>query len=70
MMHLSLINHSAKISVFYGDVNRSGIYTNIIREQIPLDTIDFALICEKPSISAFSETARQLNFSKSGGCKK
>lgn len=45
-----------------GDVARSGIYTSLIREQTPLDSIDFDLICEKPQLMAFSrkERARSL----------
>lgn len=43
-------------------VERAGIYTSLIREQTPLDTIDFALIREKPQLMAFShaERAKQL----------
>lgn len=41
-----------------GDVSRAGIYTKLIREQIPLDTIDFELIKEKPQLMAFSRADR------------
>ena len=41
---------------------RAGIYTKLIREQVPLDTIDFELIKEKPQLMAFAkaERAKQL----------
>lgn len=49
-----------------GDVSRAGIYTKLIREQIPLDTIDFELIKEKPQLMAFTkaERAKQLGGAK------
>lgn len=48
--------------ILIGDVDRAGIYTSLIREQTPLDTIDFDLIREKPQLMAFSraERAKQL----------
>lgn len=44
------------------DVQRAGIYTQLIREQRPLSGIDFTLIMEKPQLMAFSkrERAKQL----------
>ncbi len=48
--------------ILIGDVDRAGIYTALIREQTPLNTIDFDLIREKPQLMAFSraERAKQL----------
>ena len=48
--------------IMIGDVQRAGIYTSLIRERKPLNTIDFELIKEKPQLMAFSkrERARQL----------
>lgn len=48
--------------ILIGDVDRAGIYTSLIRERMPLDTIDFDLIREKPQLMAFSraERAKQL----------
>lgn len=48
--------------ILIGDVDRAGIYTALIRERTPLDTIDFDLIREKPQLMAFSraERAKQL----------
>ena len=41
-----------------GGIERAGIYTTLIRERTPLDTIDFALIREKPQLMAFSRAER------------
>lgn len=48
--------------IMIGDVDRAGIYTSLIREQTPLDSIDFDLIREKPQLMAFScaERAKKL----------
>ena len=45
--------------IMVGDVERAGIYTALIREQTPLDTIDFALMLDKPQLMAFSKRDRQ-----------
>ena len=42
-----------------GDVARAGIYTSIIRNETPLSSIDFGLICEKPQLMAFSRAERK-----------
>lgn len=44
--------------ILIGDVERAGIYTSLIRERTPLDTIDFDLIREKPQLMAFSRAER------------
>ncbi len=44
--------------ILLGNVEKAGIYTSLIREKIPLDTIDFELICEKPGLMAFSQKYR------------
>lgn len=41
------------------DIERAGIYTSLIREKTPLDTIDFELIKHKPQLLAFSAPERQ-----------
>jgi NAD(P)H-nitrite reductase large subunit len=53
--------------IMIGDVEKAGIYTNLIREQTPLDTIDFTLVCEKPGLMAFTKEHRQL---KLGGTER
>ncbi len=45
--------------ILVGDVARAGIYTSLIREKTPLDTIDFELIREKPQLMAFSRRERK-----------
>ena len=44
--------------IMIGDVDRAGIYTSLIRERTPLNTIDFDLIREKPQLMAFSRAER------------
>jgi len=41
------------------DIKRAGIYTALIREQTPLDSIDFNLIKNNPQLMAFSENDRR-----------
>ena len=50
--------------ILIGDVDGAGIYTSLIREQTPLDSIDFALVCEKPGLMAFAKKDR---IAKLGG---
>ena len=50
-----------------GDVEKSVIYTCLIRERTPLDTIDFTLVCEKPGLMAFTKEERSLKLG--GGTK-
>ncbi len=44
--------------IIIGNIEKVGIYTSLIREKTPLDTIDFDLICETPGLMAFSREAR------------
>jgi len=46
--------------IMVGDIEKAGIYTNLIREQTPLNTIDFDFICENPSLMAFTTEDRAL----------
>ena len=48
--------------ILIGNVEKAGIYTNLIREQTPLDSIDFDLICEKPGLMAFTKEDRMLKL--------
>ncbi|NLK87437.1 MAG: NAD(P)/FAD-dependent oxidoreductase [Clostridiaceae bacterium] len=41
------------------DVEKAGIYTSLIQNRVALGDIDFELICEKPSLMAFSRKYRQ-----------
>ena len=49
------------------NVEKAGIYTSLIREHTPLDTIDFALVCEKPGLMAFTKEDRMVKLG--GGAK-
>jgi len=53
--------------ILIGNVEKAGIYTSLIRERTPLDSIDFALVCEKPGLMAFTKEER---MTKLGGQKK
>ena len=48
--------------ILVGNVEKAGIYTNLIREQTPLDAIDFALVCEKPGLMAFTKEDRMARL--------
>ena len=52
--------------ILIGNVEKAGIYTSLIRERTPLDSIDFALVCEKPGLMAFTKEERMV---KLGGVK-
>jgi len=48
--------------ILIGNVEKAGIYTSLIRERTPLDTIDFALVCEKPGLMAFRKEERMVKL--------
>lgn len=48
--------------IMIGNVDKAGIYTSLIREKIPLDTVDFELIRKKPSLMAFSMDQRRVKL--------
>ena len=48
--------------ILIGEVEKAGIYTSLLREHTPLDTIDFALVCEKPGLMAFAKEERSLKL--------
>jgi len=50
--------------ILIGNVEKAGIYTNLIRERISLDTIDFPLVCEKPGLMAFTKEDRMEKLGK------
>jgi len=45
--------------ILVGNVEKAGIYTALVRERTPLDTLDFALICQKPGLMAFTGEDRR-----------
>ncbi len=40
-------------------IGRAGIYTSLIREQTPLDTVDFELLKKNPALMAFARGTRE-----------
>jgi len=50
--------------ILIGNVEKAGIYTNLIRERVPLNTIDFPLVCEKPGLMAFTKEDRMEKLGK------
>lgn len=48
--------------IILGKVDKTGIYTSLIRNKTPLDTIDFDLIKKDPSLLPFSSDYRRKNL--------
>ena len=48
--------------ILVGRVDRAGIYTSLIRERTPLDSLDFALICKNPGLMAFGRQDREARL--------
>jgi NAD(P)H-nitrite reductase large subunit len=48
--------------ILAGNIEKAGIYTSLIRERTPLDTIDFALVCEKPGLMVFTKEDRMVKL--------
>lgn len=44
--------------IMIGRVERAGIYTSLIRERIPLDTIDFEVLKKNPTLFTYSQNKR------------
>lgn len=51
--------------IMIGDIKRAGIYTALIKNQTPLDSIDFELIKQKPQLMAFSAEDRHEKLAES-----
>lgn len=51
--------------IMIGDIKRAGIYTALIKNQTPLDSIDFELIKQKPQLMAFSAEERREKLAES-----
>ena len=45
--------------IMLGGVERAGIYTSLIREEIPLSGINFELLAQAPQLMAFSSQYRR-----------
>lgn len=52
--------------ILIGDIERAGIYTSMIRDKVPLDSVDFDLLKEAAQLMAFSKEERAK---KLGGVK-
>lgn len=50
--------------ILIGETARAGIYTRLIREKIPLETVDFELLFEKPQLAALSLGDRKAILNK------
>ena len=48
--------------ILIGRTERAGIYTSLIREQIPLEGLDFDLLSEAATSAAFSPDIRRKKF--------
>ena len=59
--------------ILIGDVKRAGIYTSIIKEQIPVSHVDATLLKEKPQMMLFNKSRRAQTLGginpKLGGVK-
>lgn len=45
--------------ILIGNIERAGIYTSLIRNMVPLDSVDFDLLKRSPALMAFSREARR-----------
>lgn len=57
-------NNLLKGFIIIGDTDRVGIYTSLIRNKTPLDSIDFELLKRSPSLAPFG---REYRLEKLGG---
>lgn len=44
--------------ILINDIKRAGIYTSMIRDEVPLSSVNFALLVESPQLMAFSHAVR------------
>jgi len=51
-------NDYLKGFILIGDVERAGIYTNLIKDKIPLNSLNFDVIKDKPGLLAFNKSDR------------
>ena len=48
--------------ILFGETERAGIYTSLVREKTPLDTVDFEILKKISSSAAFSPEIRRKKF--------
>lgn len=49
--------------IIIGNCDRGGIYTDMIREQTPLETVDMEMLIKEPGLMAFSPGERYAKLS-------
>ena len=60
--HLFYSDNRLSGYILIGNVEKAGIYTSLIRERTPIDSIDFALVCKNPGLMAFRKEDRQAKL--------
>ncbi len=50
--------------ILVNEVSRAGIYTSLVRERTPLDSVDFELLISSPQLLAFDEETRANKLSR------
>lgn len=45
--------------ILIGNVERAGIYTSLIREKVPLDSVNFEILKKQPTLFAYSQNDRR-----------
>ncbi|MCD8294393.1 MAG: FAD-dependent oxidoreductase [Clostridia bacterium] len=50
--------------ILINDFERAGIYTSLIRDEVPLESVDFDLLIDKPQLLAFSADARKAKLAR------
>lgn len=48
--------------ILIGGVEKAGIYTSLIRERTPLNSIDFPLVCDRPGLMTFAKEDRMVKL--------
>jgi|LGVF01.2.fsa_nt_gb NAD(P)H-nitrite reductase large subunit len=62
---LFIKDHRLKGYIIIGDSMRGGIYTDLIRQETDLSTIDLELLMNSPQIMAFNQSSRKEKLSQS-----
>jgi NAD(P)H-nitrite reductase large subunit len=57
-------NGQLKGYILIGDIARAGIYTSLIKEQIPVEQVDFELLKMKPQMMVFAKERRREKLSR------
>ncbi len=57
-------DNALKGFILVNHIERAGIYTSLIRDMVPLDTVDFELMKKNPALLAFTREARERKLSR------